>query len=369
MINSMRLNLIFFNVTLLLSITAKADLAHRNVPMFQPQRLQLSLEAQSFESSSNFLADGMKDQLPKGFKFVTYDVVLSSMYDLSDEWAISADLGLGYAESFSADFALGNPDSTDVLTYRNNRQFKDIKLGLWRLYDTVHFGRFILDGFYLLNLVDNDLDNDEASVSDGVSWLQAGFWWQPKRHPSTKDKYEKNFAHISAHRAILRTYLGFRSRDGLSDVLIYKIHPQFAYKKFVYGAELNGMFTVIKQDDEARVANAVLNQRYNASIFRYNAWNPNILEGMLWAGYQVRPFSQLRAGVSQVLGQENTAEGFGVFLEWQVSMTVTPSGMFFSDFFGNSNGVNPRRNNMEIKDYGPAPKEKPKAKSTDLQDL
>lgn len=357
----MRLNLFFFCLFISFGISASADLAHRNLPAFQPQRLQLTLEAQSFESNTNFLESGTKEKLPSGFQFITYDVVLSSMYDLSDEWAISADLGLGYAESTAK--------VLDSFEYRNNRQIKDLKLGLWRLYDTVHFGRFILDGFYLLNFIDNDLNNDEASVSDGVSWLQAGFWWQPKRHPSTMDEFEKEFPSVSPHRATLRTYLGFRSRGGLSDVLIYKIHPQFAYKKFVYGAELNGMLTVIKQDDDAKIDSEVLNQRYNASIFRYNAWNPDVLEGMLWMGYQVRPYSQVRAGFSQILGQKNTADGFGFFLEWQTSMTITPSGILFSDFFGTSNKVNPRRNNMEIRNYGPAPKEEPKVKATDLQDL
>ncbi len=353
----MRLNLIVFFALFGLHFSASADLAHRNVPAFQPQRLQLSLEAQSFESNTNFLGDGSEDPLPKGYNLITYDIVLSSMYDLSDEWAISADLGLGYAESFNN------------IDYRNNRQFKDIKLGLWRLYDTVYLGRFIIDGFYLYNFVENDLDKDQVSISDGVSWVQAGFWWQPRRHPKTKDRYEKEFATVSPFRATFRTYLGFRSRGGFSDVLVYKFHPQIGYKKFVLGAELNGIVSVVKESDEEKVNNEVLNQRYNASIWRYNSWNPDVLEGMIWAGYQVRPFSQIRGGVTQVFGQKNTAEGFGVFLEWQTSMTITPSGLLFSDFFGTSNKVNPRRNNIEIKNYGPAPEEEPKAKATDLQDL
>lgn len=333
-----------------------ADLAHRNLPYFSPQRLQLGIEFQSFSADSNFLSDGSKETLPAGFKFLTYDIVLSTMYDLNDLWAISADLGLGYAESF---------DNTD---FRNSREIKDLKLGLWRLFDKKEYGRFTVDGFYLFNFIENNISKDEVSLTDGVSWLQLGVWWEPDlgRSQANYDKYKNR----SANKYLIRTYLGFRTRPGYSDVIIYKIHPQFSYKKFIYGAELNGLITVIKESEAARIDKEVLNVEYNASVFRYNAWNPNTVEAMAWAGYQTSPYSQIRFGASQVVGLKNVAEGFGFFFEWQTSMTITPSGLFFSDIFENSQKSNPRKNNMEIKNYGKDLNEgTPKVKPSSLQDL
>lgn len=356
MMNSMRLYILIFLMLAFFSTKVCADLAHRNLPYFSPQRLQLAIEFQSFRADSNFLSDGSKEVLPYGFKFLTYDLVLSTMYDLNDMWAMSADLGLGYAESFN---------NVDL---RNSREIKDLKLGLWRLFDKKENGRFIVDGFYLLNFIKNDLSNDEVSVTDGVSWLQLGVWWEPDLGRS-EYKYNKHSDH-SPHKYMIRTYLGFRARAGYSDVLIYKIHPQFSYKKFIYGAELNGLIAVIKESEEDRIAKQVINFEYNASVFRYNAWNPNMVEGMVWAGYQSSPYSQVRFGASQVLGLKNVAEGFGFFFEWQTSMTVTPSGLFFKDVFGNSKKSNPRKNLIEIKNYGEDPQNAtPKVNPSSLEDL
>ena len=135
------------------------------------------------------------------------------------------------------------------------------------------------------------------------------------------------------------------------------------------GGELNGMLSVVKEDDDAKVSKEVYNSQFNASSFRYNSWNPYILEGGAWIGYRVRPYTQVRFGASQVLGMENTAAGTGFFFDIQTSMAVTPSGMFFSDYFSKTKKLNPRRNNIEIKNLGPAPKVEEKIVPSDLQDL
>lgn len=345
---------IFFLSIFLWSPLVFADLGHRTLPLFHPKRLQLGVEAQSFSSDTNFLSNGTKDVLPSGYKFLTYDIILNSMYDFSDDWAASLDLNLAYAESYN------NIDR------RNSRKIKDLKLGFFKLYDTKYLGRFIFDGFYLLNFVSNDLDVDQVSVSDGVSWAQLGVWWEPKKGIKSIMDDKKT---VSKFSPTIRAYVGFRNRSNYSDLLIYKIHPQFAYKKFVMGLEANGIVSVIKEDAQEQVNKEVLNQRYNASNFRYNSWNPAVLEGMVWLGYRPQPYSQLRIGASQILGSENTAQGMGVFIDWQTSMTITSSGMLFSDFFSSSKKGNPRSNKIEIKNYGPEPKVEPKVKPSDLQDL
>jgi hypothetical protein len=356
------LNFIFrffltFSIFIGISNFAKADLAHRNIPMFQPRRLQLGFETQYFHSNSNYLDNGTQENFPAGIKFLTYDLVINSMYDLSDEWGVSGDLGLAYAESFN---------SVDL---RNSRKLKDLKLGIYRLYETHSFGRFIVDAYYSMSFVSNSVNKDETSVGDGISWLQGGVWWEPGKNKEDKSNSYEKFTAPSAFQPNLRTYLGFRSRASLSDVLIYKIHPQFKYKKYVFGGEMNGTLSIFKEAASSKVQRDLLNQLYNAASSRYNAWNPNILELMAWAGYQPKPYSQFRFGVSQVVGLENTANGFGLFFDWQTSMTMTSSGMIFSNFFDGSNKANPKKNSIQIKDYGPEPKKEVKTIPSDLQDL
>lgn len=345
---------------ILVGTSAFADLGGRTVPLFSPQRLQLGIEGQTFRTNSNFLSNGLKENLPSDYRFLTYDFAISSMYDLSEEWAVSSDLGISYAESYS---------NSDL---RVSRKIRDLTLGIYRLYDTTYFGRFILDGHYLYNFVDNKTSNDEVSVGDGISWLQLGFWWEPRktRNKNSKDSdYVEKFGAVSPFQGILRTYLGFRTRPGFSDVLVFRVHPHLIYKKFMIGGELNGMLSVVKEDDDAKVSKEVYNSQFNASSFRYNSWNPYILEGAAWIGYRVRPYTQIRLGGSQVLGMENTAAGTGFFFDIQTSMAVTPSGMFFSDYFSKTKKLNPRRNNIEIKNLGPAPKVEEKIVPSDLQDL
>ncbi len=357
------LNKIFISLLLLvISISAFADLGHRNVPLFQSRRLQFGIEAQSFRSTKNFIENGKKEILPSGFRYLSYDVLLSTMYDLSNEWALSLDLNVSYAESFN------------TVTIRNNRKLKDIKLGIYRLYDLKEYGQVILDGYYLFNFVENDVDQDQVSVSDGISWLQFGAWWQPsKLNYSLSEKeldYQKKFGQKSEIQPTIRTYLGFRTRPNFSDLIILKIHPQFKTNKFIFGAEFNSQFSVIKESNSDKIQKALLNQRYNASSFRYNAWNPTVYEVLLWLGFQPNPYTQFKFGTSQILGAENTADGFGVFFDWQTSMIATSSGMIFTDFFDKLNEKNPKKNtDIKIKNYGPEPKVTPQVKPSDLQDL
>lgn len=362
MINIMfKINLCFW-VILLFSLDSIADLGHRNIPLFQPKRLQISIEAQSFKTDENFIAGGEKEVLPPGFEFVTYDLIVSSMYDFSDDLAASLDLNLSYAESFNN------------VSFRNNREIKDLKIGLYKLYDLKKFGQIVVDGFYLLNFTDNDVDKDEVSVSDGISWFQVGAWWQPPKAEyflEEKDlEYKQKYGKKSSIQPTVQAYAGFRSRPDYSDLLILKLQPRLKIHKYIIGAEFNGMFSIIKEGDSKKVEKALLNQRYNASSFRYNAWNPTVHEVYLWFGFQPNTYSQFRFGASQVLGNENTADGMGFFFEWQTSMIATASGMIFSNFFDRNSAKNPKKNtDMRIKNYGPEPKETPKVKPSDLQDL
>lgn len=353
---------IFFLFQIFIAPLAFADLGHRNIPLFQPKRLQFTIEAQSFKTDENFIAGGEKEVLPNGFEYLTYDIIMSTMFDFSDELAGSLDLNLSYAESFNN------------VSFRNNREIKDLKIGLFKLYDLKKFGQIVVDGYYLLNFAENDVNKDEVSVSDGISWFQVGAWWQPPKMEylmEEKDlEYRKKFAKKSEFQPTVQAYAGFRSRPDFSDVLILKLHPRFKYNKFIMGAEFNGIFSVIKEGDSKKVEKALLNQRYNASSFRYNAWNPTVSEIYLWLGFQPNTFSQFKFGASQVFGNENTADGMGFFFEWQTSMIATASGMIFSNFFDRANAKNPQKNtDMRIKNLGPEPKETPKVKPSDLQDL
>lgn len=355
----------FFFIPIVVSLfcsSVHADLGHRNVPLFQPQRLQFSIEVQSFKTTKNLIENGQEEFLPQGYDFQTYDVLLSTVYDFSNSWAMSFDLGLGYAESF------------DNVSYRNSRELKDIKLGLYRLYDFKSLGQLILDGYFLLTLINNNVDKDEVSVSDGISWLQIGAWWQPSKinySLSEKDlEYQTQFARKSPFRFNVLTYAGFRSRPEFADQLILKIHPSFKWHSFILGFDFNAFLSVNKESDSEKINKALLNQRYNASSMRFNAWNPEMHEGLLWLGFQPNPYSQLKFGVHKVLGVENTAEGLGYFFEWQTSMLATASGMMFLDFFNTSNKKNPKKNtDLRIKNYGPAPKQPSKEPISNLQDL
>lgn len=346
----MKLRIVLIIISIFFFESAYADLDLRSVPLFQPRRLQLGIQGQGFQSRTNLLENGVKEELPNEYDFTTYQMVLTSMYDASDRWSFSADLGLSYAESY------------DGQTYRNSRELRDIKLGLYRLYESDWLGRFIVDGYFLLNLVKNNVNEDEVSVGDGVSWLQAGAWWL----------VPTNLQHVkaSAYRSPFKFYAGFRSRSGFSDLLILKARLQFRISKFIFGGEFNHQSSIIAEPESGKVNKEVLNQKYNASSLRYNSWNPEIQEGVFWFGYQSKTFSQFKIGASHVLGGQNIASGVTYFINWQTSMIITENGMLFSDYFSRSKRGNPRNNtNIEIIDYGPEPDKKPKIPTSDLEDL
>lgn len=350
-----KINTLIVSTVFLFSTVTRADLAHRNIPLFQPKRLQLGLEAQSFKSDSNFIEDGTIESLPADFDFTTYDLIFSAQYDLSDEWAASTDLNLTYAESYNG---------TEL---RNSREIKDLKLGVYRLYDLKTNGKFIVDGFYNLTFLTNRQNKDEVSASDGVSWLQTGFWWQPADLKTPGQNTKEQYSEIKYD---FRTYVGFRTRSSFSDLLILKFHPYFKYKKTLFGVEFNYFHSLIKESINSKIDNISINQSYNASINRFNAWNPDMLEGLFWWGYQPTSYTQFKIGYSQVFGVKNTAQGGGFFFDWQTSMNIDSTGVTFLNFLEKSDSKNPKKNLMKLKNYGKDPNPDPiKPKPSDLEEL
>lgn len=321
---------------------AFAELGQHDIPLFKPRRLGLGIEMQSFKSTANYTDAGRRAELPTGYEFQTYDVLLSTTFDASDDWAYSLDLSLAYAESFN------------LADRRNSRRVRDIKFGAYRLFELDKKKFFVIDAFYLQNFISNKISSDKVSIGDGVFWAQLGIWW----HHELNTYLEYN------------AYSGFRQRGGgLSSLFIYKFSPQIKLKKFALGFEFAGYSTVIESSAEDNLENQVINQEYNALSQRYNSNNPHLEELLLWAGYEFEPLTYLNFGVNKVLGLENTADGFGFYLEMKSSFLITDSGLSFPYFLQSTQRRKSNQKKVRLKNNGVDAKDLNTPEKSELEDL
>ncbi|MCO5113082.1 MAG: hypothetical protein M9899_02790 [Bdellovibrionaceae bacterium] len=325
-----------FTLMLLLMLSplvVQAELGRKEVPLFKPQRLSLGMELQSFKSRANYSGTRQSQDLIAGNEFLTFDMLLSATYDFSDYWAFTAGAELVYGESYDHNYR------------RSTRRFRGLSLGVYRLLQVVPSIFIIADAHYFLNLTTNSISDDDVSIDDGTQWAQMGVW----------------LVHELSPHFVYKLYAGYRSRSkGYADYLVYRVGPEVRLKN--YGAGLNFMGLMSVTDDSSSAAlqseRQQINTLYNAGSLRYNAKNPHIEEVALWISYEFDTLSSVKLGAHQVLGLENTADGFGFLFEVQASFRVDEGGFSFPYFTKTTKRAKYKGNRALLKNLGPDPRDK-----------
>ena len=164
----------------------------------------------------------------------------------------------------------------------------------------------------------------------------------------------------------LRTYAGFRFRsEDFSDLLVAKLHFNILFTDYLsLGFELNSLSTVFKKSSSSQIEieKKLINNEYNAQSQRFNMLNSSRLEAYVYGGLRWSQTNQVRIGATFVPDGENTAHGFGVFIDWQTSFVVTSAGLIPSDFSRGKQKRKRRAGGVDLRDYGPKIKEKRKKK-------
>lgn len=325
-------SLMVFCITPVLAV--HAELGKHEVPLFKPQRLSLGVEFQSFKSTANYSGTRQHQDLVAGNEFLTFDMLIQAIYDFSDFWAFSAGVELVYGESFDHNYR------------RSTRRIRGLNLGVYRLLQVIPNIFLIADAHYFLNFTKNSIDDDDVSISDGAQWGQMGVWLVLEL----------------ADAFVLKFYGGYRLRDGgYSDLLIYRVGPEFRLKHFGAGVSFVGYQSVTEDTSTPDVLSErqQINTLYNAGSLRYNAENPHLEEVAVWLSYEYDTLSAVKLGVHQVLGLENTADGFGFMLELQASFRVDEGGFSFPYFTKTTRRAKYKGNRALLRNLGPDPRDGP----------
>lgn len=310
----------------------QAELGHNNVPLFKSQRLSINIEAQSFKSTSNYSEEGQRQSLISNNEFQTYDMLIGVTYDFSDYWSFTTGIELAYGESYDNSFR------------RSTRRIRGLNFGVYRLVQLIPGIFLIGDAHYFLNITENKIDDDEVSIGDGVSWAQAGVWW----------------VHEFPNFFLYKLYAGYRSRtDSYSGLLVYRFGPEIWLQRFGMGFSFAGYMTLVndKSSPDDLSERQQINTFYNAGSLRYNAENPHLEEVGVWLSYEIETLSFIKLGVHQVLGVENTADGFGFLVELQTSFRVDDGGLSFPYFAKTTKRAKKRGNRALLRNLGPDPRD------------
>lgn len=321
--------------SLFLCVPSRAEIRRGAISYFNPGTILLGVEAQSFESRANFGTDGQIEKLPSGFRFLTYDVTLFGAYDLNDRWSLRHDLILAYGESFNGKYL------------RNTRRLKGLRLGVQRLFDIKVLGFIIFDGLYYQNFTVNRSHQGRVSIDDGVPWFQGGIWWD----------FLRQYAFLN-----FKAYIGLRLRpEDFSDLLVTQLHLNVLFTNHLFlGLEANKYTSINEKSFSSEIEKTLINQEYNALSQRYNILNPSLLEAYAYGGFKWSKTNQIRVGMTVALGEENTAQGFGIFLDWQTSFVATSAGFIQSEFLKGDEKRKHKKGHINLEDYGPKVKDKNK---------
>lgn len=312
---------------------ARAELGQKDVPLFKPQRLSLGIEFQSFKSRANYSGTRQQQDLVAGNEFLTFDLLLSATYDFSDYWSFTTGVELAYGESYDHNYR------------RTSRRIRGLNVGVYRLLQVFPTVFLIADAHYYLNLTSNSITEDEVSIGDGVQWAQAGLW----------------FVHELSPHFVYKLYGGYRSRQkGYSDYFVYRVGPEVRLQNYGAGFNFVGYMSVTDDTSTPEVLSErqQINTLYNAGSLRYNAKEPHMEEVSMWVSYEFDTLSSIKLGAHQVLGLENTADGFGFLIELQAAFRVDEGGFSFPYFTKTTKRAKHRGNRALLKNLGPDPRDK-----------
>ena len=122
------------------------------------------------------------------------------------------------------------------------------------------------------------------------------------------------------------------------------------------------MSTVFEKPSSSQFEKHSINREYNAGSQRFNTLNSSRLETYVYGGLRWSQTNQIRIGATLVPAGENTAHGFGVFMDWQTSFIVTSAGLIPSDFSRGKQKRKRRAGGVDLRDYDSKVKEKKKKK-------
>lgn len=271
---------------------------------FKPQLLETHFNANYFSSTANYASSGSA-ALSNGNSLTQFDLSGRGRYVANRRWAL---LG-GAILSSSKSQGLDNSGRT---TTRTNTSLNKISVGAQYFLGFYAKNEFYPEVVlhYPLEKVDTDINADTVPNSEGVYHLSA---------------LMKTQRHMKSWRMFGNAGLGLRGQ-GRSTLLEYGLGFDWPQKTYLYGGEVFGYETVIKDSesnnagsgDAARDRNVFINRVLGGSQ-KYESYNPSLTNISAFIKFGYKPWMNFGFGAGTSLRGANSANGY--FIEAMLSLS------------------------------------------------
>ena len=267
---------------------------------FVPRRGEINLQGAFHKTDFNYdLSGGAFTRLDSGSSYQIYD------YDLASRVAISKKMAVyGWGR-------LSNAESKRDFKVRNNSAVHQLVVGMEYLLDPSQI-TWIPDFSVAIPLKNQNFSGDEVAVGEGVTEITA----------KMRGQILKPSWYIDGGVGV--TYRD-QNRSTLMPVNL-GVHFNIS-KTMLIGADLNGYYTISKENESALARN-VYACRVNGCSLRFGSVNPNLLEATGALQIYASQRSLIRLDVGQSITGYNVAGGPIVAINFSYLFGLSQSNTF-----------------------------------------
>lgn len=285
--------IVSFSFSMIFSVGSPSALAgvsdSPQVTTYKNGELQSYLGANFLYATSSFdSSGGQKSLYSSGDYYYVLQAPIGARYSITDNWAMSAALQIGAAESKTS-------DPLYVAT-RTNSTVNQIMIGTDFLMMEAPI-ELIPEFEFIYNLENIDKNSDVVMTSEGVMQVTADM------------KAQQKFG-----RFIFLGKLGYTYRGGgRSHLIPFSLAGAVDFEKSILGLELSGFQSVTNDQDKG---NTVLRDgsvlRTEAGVKRFYSINPSALDATVFFNYDWSEAIQINLNAGYILAGSNFAQGFHV---------------------------------------------------------
>lgn len=258
---------------------------------FMAYRFDMYFDANLFSTTSNFDANGSKQDLITNASLQAINTELSARYLFLHSLGVYSGL------------RFNNIDTNNGLLSRTNSILTYYFFGAdYELYRSGGLSLYA-DVSYAISNEEIDVAGDTAIASDGANEAKA----------SGAVVYENG-----DFRTFARAGVNYRA-DGLSLLAIYGFGADYMISPIRIGMDFSGISTVQDDDNTATPVNRdLVTTRVNGGSRKYFAVNPNLLEGKLYVSYNLDKDLSIKMYGGAGLVGSNSAQGmtYGGSINW-----------------------------------------------------
>lgn len=289
---------------LMLSLHSTA-LAFVTYESFKPKLFETDLTASYFNATTSYKKSGDTETLPSGNYYRQIDFGARARYVVYPRWSLIGGTVLSSAEAQGVDTA-------NRTTKRTNSSISEISLGAQYFMgfyaDTELFPEIVLH--YPLEKVNTDATADVLPNSEGVY------------HLSSLLRIQRDF---NSWRLFGNGGVGLRG-GGRSTLLQYGIGFDVPMKSFIFGGELYGYESIIKDSEAGNAGSGdpdkdrvIFGNRVLGGSRKYYSYDPSLTSIAGFTKFAVSNWMTLGIGMGTSFRGSNAANGF--FVEGLVSMS------------------------------------------------